>query len=422
MSRIVLATAGSLGDLHPYLAIGVGLKTRGHQVVVATSEFHRGRVLAAGLEFGSLGNLLSPEHSTEEAMRKAFDRRTGLAYVIKERVLPFVEQSYRDLLAICDDADFILRHPAMFAVPAVAERLGVPWMVAVLSPHTLLSAHDPPRLASAPWMYGLRWMGPLPHTILLGALKAASSKLTEPLVRLRKKEGLRQGPRTLYGNMFSHWGTIACWSSLFAPPQKDWPMRTTATGFAVYESSDSNAAGELALEAFMAAGGPPVVFTLGSAAVLDPGDFFEQSVAAVRQLGHRGVLMVGSDAQRFAALASPEILVTSYAPYSQVFPRAAAVVHHAGVGTTAMALRAGVPSLAVPRGLDQPDNAARLQRLGVALTVEPEDYRSDKIAPRLHRLLDEPAFRSSAQSLASAISAEDGVGNACATIERICHG
>src|SRR5262249_35745081 len=157
---------------------------------------------------------------------------------------------------------------------------------------------------------------------------------------------------------------LAMFSPVIGPPQADWPPKTTQTGFPFYEGD-----GELPPEvaAFLDAGDPPIVFTLGSSAVGAPGVFYDESVGAVRRLGGRAVLLVGRHADRPVTEALPgSILVVDYAPHAPLFRRARAIVHHGGIGTTAQALRAGRPMLVVPHAHDQQDNARRVARLGVA--------------------------------------------------------
>ena len=162
------------------------------------------------------------------------------------------------------------------------------------------------------------------------------------------------------------------------------------------------------LERFLAAGAAPVVFTLGSSAVMAAGRFFEESVKAVTKLGMRAVLAGGEDG---GASESRErlIYVTDYAPYSELLPRAAATVHQGGIGTVAQALKAGRPTIVVPWAHDQPDNAARCRRLGLARTVRRDNYKWEVVARELDRLLGDRAYASRARELADRLAEEDGL-------------
>ena len=134
----------------------------------------------------------------------------------------------------------------------------------------------------------------------------------------------------------------------------------------------------------------------------------------------RAVMLIGHDARnRPPGPPSDDILVCAYAAYSTLFPRAAAIVHQGGVGTTAQALRAGKPTLVVPFAHDQPDNAYRVERLGVSRTLYPRQYKAPRVVQVLRALLDDPNVLIRAAGVAAQVRAEDGVGVACAEIERV---
>jgi UDP:flavonoid glycosyltransferase YjiC (YdhE family) len=152
--------------------------------------------------------------------------------------------------------------------------------------------------------------------------------------------------------------------------------------------------------------------------VLDAGDFYEQSARAAQLLGRRAVLLVGSDpANRPGSHFAADIFTAEYAPFSTLFPRAALIVHQGGVGTTAQALRAGKPMLMMPYSHDQPDNARRMRRLGVAKTVQRRHYTAARAAAAIKALLANPAYAAKAAAAARIIAEEDGIHSACNAIE-----
>ena len=155
-------------------------------------------------------------------------------------------------------------------------------------------------------------------------------------------------------------------SPLLAQPQPDWPPYTHITGFPLHDTDEVDPAAMRALADFLAAGEAPIVFTLGSSAVYDAGDFFERSVKIARGLNRRAVLLTGRvpENQDLPAL-PPTVFACEYAPHSCIFPHAAVNVHQGGIGTLAQALHAGRPMLVVPFSHDQPDNAERAQRVVV---------------------------------------------------------
>ena len=147
----------------------------------------------------------------------------------------------------------------------------------------------------------------------------------------------------MFGELVSPELVLATFSSVMAAPQPDWPPQTVQTGFPFYEGESGNAGLDPALSAFLDAGDPPLVFTLGSSAVMDAGGFYAESAEAARHLGRRALLLVGRDPRNRPAKLPAGVVAFEYAPYSQVFPRAAAIIHQGGIGTTAQALRAGRP-------------------------------------------------------------------------------
>jgi UDP:flavonoid glycosyltransferase YjiC (YdhE family) len=147
------------------------------------------------------------------------------------------------------------------------------------------------------------------------------------------------------------------------------------------------------------------------------GAFYEDSAAAAKMLGRRAVLIVGKDwANRPASL--PEgVVACDYAPFLDLFSRAAAIVHPGGVGTTALAMRSGRPMLVVPSAHDQFDNAARVARLGIARTIPRRRYTPARAAAELRRLLDNPTYAERTSEIGQGLWQEDGVRAACDALE-----
>lgn len=169
---------------------------------------------------------------------------------------------------------------------------------------------------------------------------------------------------------------------------------------------------------FLDTGEPPIVFTLGSSAVNDARDFFRVSVEAACALGRRAVLLIGTDPRNRSVEPLPaSILACPYAPYSHLFPHAAAIVHQGGVGTTAQGMRAGKPTLIMPYSHDQPDNAARVSRQGLSRTIDRDHYTLDRLCQALSPLLTDPAYARHAAEIGRKVSAEDGLKTACDAIE-----
>jgi len=167
-------------------------------------------------------------------------------------------------------------------------------------------------------------------------------------------------------------------------------------------------------------GPAPIVFTLGSAAVMAAGRFFEYSARAAMKLGVRAVLLIGKDERNRPPMQLPDsICVADYAPYSALFSRSSLVVHQGGVGTTAQCLQAGKPMLIMPYSHDQPDNARRMRRLKVSRTIQRENYTPTRVARKLRKILDEPMFAERAESVMRQLSLENGTKTACDALETL---
>jgi len=419
MANFVLTTFGSLGDLHPYIAVAGGLRQRGHKVTIATSPGYRAKVEDEGLHFHPVRPDLETIGIGPEQMARAYHPRTGTEYVIRRMFLPHLEQSFDDLETIAADADLLVGHPIAFATPLVAEHLGKPWLSVALQPAAFLSAYDPPAISSLANLQACRAWGPAFWRLIFSLGKRVSRGWGAPIKELRQKLGLRQTENPILDGMFSPAGTLAWFSKVLAQPQPDWPVKTTITGFPFYDKLAPGVGLSPDLARFLDSGPPPLVFTLGSSAVMTAGRFYEESAEAARILGRRAVLLLGSDPRNAPQKPLAKGIVTAeYAPYSELFPRSAAIVHQGGAGTTAQALRAGTPMCVVPYSHDQPDNARRCAALGVARVIGRSQYRAKRVAEELDLLLANPAFQAAAKRTASAMATEDGIAAACDGLER----
>ena len=420
--RVVLATFGSLGDLHPMLAVALRLQAEGVHAVIATSEMHRAKVEAEGVEFASVRPDFSDMQrdlgvEPAEIMRRII---AGDDFLFRQVIFPYVRRSYEDSLRAVAGADLVAGTNFAFGARIAAQVRGLPYVALVLQPLTFLSAYDPPVLLPYPWLGALPTnLGPKGAELFFGLVKQATAAWASPLRRLRRELGLPPERDPIFTGQFdAAERALGLYSPLLGAPQPDFPRGASVVGSTFYDresGGDDPVSPEL--EQFLQAGSPPLVFTLGSAAVLQGERFYRHSLEAARRLERRAVLLVGSEAApRWADRTGPDALAIGYAPHSRLFPRAAAVVHHGGMGTTAQALRAGRPQLVVPYYADQPDNAARLVRLGVARSLSNRRYTAARATAALSRLLTEGAFAEAAKDAAVTVGIEDGAGAAAAAI------
>lgn len=418
--RIVLSNIGTFGDINPLVALALELQRRGHTPVLALPAVYRSKIEPLGLAFHPIRPNIDPANNVLVEM--VYDLKHGTENGLRDFLFPSLRQTYDDLLAAAtqpERADLLLLGELNYAGPLVAEVTGIPWASYVLAPLSFFSAFDPPVLPPYPRLARadkIKGMG----RVIQRVARFVSRKWPQPIYDLRRELGLARGPNPLFDAKHSPHLVLAMFSRVLGTEQKDWPANTLITGFCFYDSDAGNAALPSHLEQFVSAGEPPLVFTLGSAAVLAAGDFYEVSAKAAERLGKRAVLLVGSDPRNKPQHPLPtSICVAEYAPYSALFPRASLVVHQGGVGTTAQCLRAGRPMLIMPYSHDQPDNARRMRRLGLSSTMQKSAYKPARVVRHLTRMLATPELATQARYVAQQLAREDGVKTACDALESL---
>lgn len=421
--KIVLATFGSLGDLHPIIALAIELRRRGHQITIATMEIFREKIEMLGIDFSSMRPHIDLENA-REMVRDLMDAKKGPEKFLKEIVMPNLRGMYDDLTEAVADADLFITGEVVYVASSVAEKSGKKWISTSLSPVTFFSAHDPGVFPTAQWLRHLRPLGAGFHKALFSVLRLTIKNWYEPLKKFRREIGLDENHDPIFEDKYSDLLHLALFSRSLAKPQPDWHQPTLQTGFCFYDGQADMGKMPAGLTEFLEAGEPPIVFTLGSAAVMDARDFFEESACAARILGKRAVLLYGVFNQPPKLVESGEnikskIAAFDYAPYSLVFPKAACVVHQGGVGTTAQVLRAGVPALIMPYSHDQPDNAARCERIGVAETISRDNYTAENAAKILRKILSDSSYNANAEEVGKIVRAEHGTQIACDAIEEV---
>jgi rhamnosyltransferase subunit B len=414
--RIVLATFGSPGDLHPFLAIGAELRARGHQTVVATSALYRDHVAAAKLEFAPVRPDRSPNQQDPDFLDRVIRDRATPAAVFRAMFLPSLRESLEDLLGATEGADLVVAHTLASTARLAAETRDLPWISAVMQPMGYLSAYEPPLIGPRTISQVLRRLGPGPTRPVLNLARRLTDAWAMEWHELRAELGLRPvKDHPLWEGQHSPIRSLGIFPRVLGEPQPDWPPQACITGFPFYRPPHQ--ALDPKLRQFLENGEPPLVFTLGTTAINDPGSFFEESAAAVQRLGQRAMFFVGHGNQERCQDVSRDVIAVSYAPHELVFPFARAIVHQGGIGTLSETLLAGKPMLIMPYGHDQADNAWRARRLGVARVVSRGRYCAGVVARELSRLLDDPAPRVAALRVSREVSRERGCERAADLIE-----
>jgi UDP:flavonoid glycosyltransferase YjiC (YdhE family) len=417
--RIIFSTFGTFGDINPLVALSLELKRRGHTPVLAVPSMFRSKIQPLGIEFVAVRPDQDP--NDKRMVEMIWDIKKGTERGLREFLFPAIRDSYHDLLEAVEakgGADLLVTGELAYAGPIIAEKTRVPWVSYVLAPLSFFSGYDPPVLPPFPTLAKIQSLVPGVGRLIPYFARVVTRRWPEPIYALRKDLGLPRGKDPIFDAKYSERLVLALFSRVLGDPQPDWPGSARITGFAFYDGDAGNMSLAPELEAFLAAEPPPLVFTLGSAAVMAAGDFYEVSAAAAELLGQRAVLLTGNEPQNHPTRPlPPSICVAPYAPYSKIFPRAAAIIHQGGVGTTAQALKAGRPMLVMPYSHDQPDNARRVRHLGVAKVLQRKDYRPEAAAQKIKGLLEDAAYSARAAEVARIIAEEDGVRTAADALE-----
>ena len=419
--RIVLSNIGTWGDINPLIAIALELQRRGHTPVMTFPQVYSSKIKQLGLEYHPLRPEIDPTNTILVEM--IYDVKKGTERGLREFLFPALRQTYDDLLDAATNpvrADLMLLGELNYAGPVVADHTGIPWASIELAPFSFFSAFDPPVLPPYPKLASAEKFLPGMGHVVKRVAHLATRKWPEPVYDLRRELGLSPGPNPIFEAKHSPHLVLALFSHVLGVKQKDWPPNALITGFCFHDSGSGDDSFPAHLQEFLKAGEPPIVFTLGSAAVLAAGQFYELSAQAAMLLNRRAVLLIGSDTRNRPQQKLPDsICVAEYAPFSALFPHASVVVHQGGVGTTAQCLRAGRPMLIMPYSHDQPDNARRMKRMGLSQTIERSQYKPDRIARTLRMLFDDSAYATRSHSVAAQIAKENGVDTACDALEKL---
>ena len=427
--KIVLSTFGSLGDLHPLLALAIELRNRGHEIVINSLEAYREKIAALDFKFYPLRPDLDPEKDRALA-REIMDAKNGTEKLLREILIPNIRPMFEDLTKAVAGADLLISGEVVYPASSVVEKTGIKWITTSLAPASFLSPHDPFVPPTAQWLKNFRFLGAAFHGVMYSQVHRLVNSWLAPYREFRREIGLSENHDPVFKDKFSKLLHLAMFSKVLGKPQPDWHSPTLQTGFCFYDGQNDLGAMPEKLTEFLDAGEPPIVFTLGSAAVMDARDFFEESGRAAKMLNRRAVLLYGifNAAPKIVESGEwrvengdeqPPIVAFDYAPYSQIFPKAACVVHQGGVGTTAQVLRAGVPALVMPYSHDQPDNAARCVRLGTARTISRDRYNGRNAARELRELLSNLSYKAKAVQASVIVNAEYGTKIACDAIENV---
>ncbi|CAL9336463.1 O-mycaminosyltylonolide 6-deoxyallosyltransferase [Streptomyces sp. enrichment culture] len=408
-----MMTAGSRGDVAPYTGLAAGLVRGGHEVTLAAHAVFEPLVAGSGVRFHPLP--VDPRAELRSGRgRRLHDSRTGAGKLVRLVSLAraAAEEMTASLVEVSRQGDVLLVGGALEPLGyAIAEGLGVPSMGLHLQPLRPTREFPAPVVAArSVGAVGNRLSG-----LVVGA--AVDRVATGPVRALRRRYGLRVtgAGAARRARERGGWPVLNGFSERVVPRPRDWGPGLDVTGYWWPHETRHRLPDEL--EAFLAAGPPPVFVGLGSATVPDPERVSRRIVGALRAAGLRGVVQRG-----WAGLAADgdDVLTVGEVPHVLLFPRMAAVVHHAGAGTTGAALRAGVPSVPVPVQFDAHFWASRLVALGTAPTAVPlRRLTAAALADALRRATGDGSYAERARALSAALAGEDGVAPVLAALDRL---
>ena len=439
MAKILVHTLGSSGDFNPFLALALELRRRGHEIHFALSPKFTQKAQALGFEATVAGE--DPDWESDMMRRMLAAHTTApVSILFKEALIPAIVPATVALEPLVREADLFLSHTIQLAAPAVAQRTGTPWMSA--SAATLIyetALYPTPSIAwkgCPAWLSKLGWQAGYRLFGDLDALAAAEYR----------KLGVGPRFRVFAGGAYSRRLTLGLWSPSFFPRPSDWPAWFQVGGYARWDGSPPvpngesppapilgsrslgkrNLAGSALFSGSRPCGSPElgrrglpptILFTLGSSVVNHPGEFWRTALAALALTAWNAVLLGAPADFPVPDALRGRVQIIPYAPYADIFPSANAVVHQGGVGTTQAACYYGLPSLVVPRGFDQFENAAHIQREGWGLRLMPQDFTPHGLKFRLERLLYSEEIRAKVGALGAQMRAEPGVARSADLVE-----
>lgn len=419
--RITIVTIGTRGDAQPYLALGAGLQAAGHSVTLCTHENFRPFIESYGVTFMPLaGDIRAILESEEGKTLLATRNPVTMTRKMTQLALPSLRQMTADIIAATRDADLILGSTlGYFNAMTAAQVNRVPLYLAGLQPMTPTASFGG---SSFPIIN--------PQLPLAGIYNRLSYTFTYRLLHLVSARLLNQIraeltglPPLRYGDFFDDLRqqrkpVIYGISEAALPRPADWKSNVHVTGFWFLDLQRSWTP-PAALTAFLDAGTPPVYIGFGSMSDREPEAVGMMVLEALRKTGQRGILLSGWEGLKTRDLPA-DVLLLDNVPHDWLFPRMAMVVHHGGMGTTAAALRAGVPQLVIPFSADQPFWGAQVHRLGVAPPPIPRKKLSaDRLAAAIETTLRSTAMQEKAKQMGARISAEQGVSHAVSVIETL---
>jgi len=379
MKVLILALAGSDGDIHPHLGIGQELMARGHKVVFFCQEQYSQLVQRYGFEFE---NTIGQDETVALLDQLRARKHLGKLKHLHESISTKIFDLYNAIISRIDDETVMISDPfGSIIARFINEKYGTPYTAACFMPASLFSITDPPIMKET------RLYRKMPYPLRSLLFFMSKKLLIDPVFGTLFNKIIQEQNRTQRSFSFTEWiysspNMLGLFPEWYGPTAKDWPTQLVRTGFPLF-SGGQDGEESTALARFLNSGDAPVIFTPGSRSSKRYEEFFEAAVSALQSLGLRGLFLARSSEQ-IPRLPST-IHYEKYVPLNLVLPRSKAFVHHGGIGTTAQALFSGTPQLFIPGNFDQFDNAHIVESLGCG--IELKKMNNSGLTESLHRLL-----------------------------------
>jgi rhamnosyltransferase subunit B len=382
--RFLFNPSGTAGDIHPYVAVGVELQKRGHEVYLLCNELFEHIVEEHGLNFVAIGERLNWDQIRDN--QRIHKPLSSWREAIRYTALGTMEATFTAIQKLSEDRRTVLAAPAWsFGARVANEALKIPLATFVLNPFILRSTVSPP---VTPGMFMPPWM---PRWMKLEQYWFADTFLVEPLIgkevnAFRAKFGLARVRRYMNQWWFSPDLVLGLFYDFFVPPQVDWPRLVQFVGHPLWDPSGTPTINE-EVQRFVRAGDAPICFVPGS---VGPGSYAYFSVAseACRQLKKRGLILDKASPESVGSLPR-HMMLAAYSPLSEVLPHCSALVHSGCMGTLSQAMVAGIPHVVRPTVNDQPDNARRIDRLGIGKQLSVRQFSTENLVSSLRFVLQD---------------------------------
>ncbi|GIE99414.1 glycosyltransferase [Paractinoplanes rishiriensis] len=419
--KVLILTMGTRGDVQPFVALAQELRRRGHEAVLGAPERFADVVGGRGVDFAGVddGPLRLLDDASAVGGVAAGGVRAKLA--LMRRMPAMFTRVLEDCWRIASagpgaGADVIVHNGQVMAGQHVAEKLGVPAVLALPMPMYVPTGEFPWLGQQFP-----SWLPAAVNRLTYAGMKAPSLMFGRTVDRwragldLQRRRGRHDPLRDPDGGPAL---VLHAVSPAVLPRPRDWPPAAQVTGY-WFADRLPDAAEPILGERDVVGGSAPLVFVgFGSMAGPDPAETTRVVVQALRAAGVRGVLAPGWGGLCGVPSAS-DVVLAGEVPHESVFPRMAAVVHHGGAGTTAAAVRAGRPQVVCPFVGDQPFWGDRMRRLGVA--PEPIGQRrltAAALAAAIRQAIGDASINDAACRLGERVRAEDGVAVAVDLLEQ----